>query len=665
MFKRNAAAGPQTRWWRGATAVAIVVVSALGVTACGSKDNTAGDAGTPATFPAFSSAQLNKLPTENWITNGGTLRNDRYSPLDQINDTNVTKVKGDWMADLQSGTEAKYSHEEQPIVYNGVLYVPTGEDDVFAFDVKTGKQKWKYEGNLDENISTVCCGWLSRGVAIGEGNVYIGKLDGHMVALDQDTGKQVWDTEVVNWKKENGGITAAPLYYDGRIYTGITGGEYGVRGKLVALDAKTGKEDWKFYTTAGPEADAEFSKTWAGDSALTGGAPIWQTPSVDPKLGMLYFTTGNANPDVDGSARAGDNLFAASFVALDAKTGAYKWHYQTTHHDIWDYDQPSPTLLYDAKIDGKTVPVVAEAGKTGWLYALDRRTGEPVWPIEETPVAQNAQQKTSATQPLPQYEPFSDHDVSDAEFNSVVKLVKGTPEGKNLKAVRGTGPANSVWQPSGPGTMAVIANGATGGTNWQPSSYNHKTHLIYVCSTNGVEGIYPSGVAARVEGDVRIGSILAALPFNTPGRLSAIDADTGKITWAVDFPTSCYSGSVTTAGNLVFVGNSDGHLEAYSADAGKKLWGFQLGAGANSTVTVFESEGKQKLAIVAGGNSLAASPHGDNLWVLSLDGKLDQLTSTDGTKAAGEHAGETTSNDTTKDKAASDGTASDTSTQNK
>ncbi|MCW2961821.1 MAG: quinonprotein alcohol dehydrogenase [Thermoleophilia bacterium] len=637
-------------WFGRGALVALLVLIGVFVAACGGdddKDSESKKLDFPKAFPAFDGDYLTALPEDNWITNGGTVSNDRYSPLDQINDKNVKDLKGEWKVDLESGTEIKYSHEAQPLEYNGILYVPTGEDDVFAIDAMTGKTKWKYEGELDENISTVCCGWLSRGVGIGDGMVFIGKLDGHMVALDQETGEVEWDVEVAHWKKDNAGITAAPLYYDGVVYTGITGGEFGVRGRLTALDAKTGEEKWRFYTTPGP--DEVGGDTWEGDSYLTGGAPIWQTPTVDPKLGMIYFTTGNANPDVDGSERGGDNLFAASFVALDLKTGKHKWHYQTVHHDIWDYDQPSPTILYDAEIDGKTVPAIGQAAKTGWFYALDRRTGEPIWDIKEEPVPQNAQQKTAKTQPVPQYEAFATKDITAKHVTDITALIRANPEGKTLDILpAGKTPADATFTPAGPGQVAVVANGATGGTNWPPSSYNHESNLIYVCGIDGISGVYPSGVTEVEEGSVRLGSILAALPFgSTPGHLTAIDGDTGEIEWKVDYEDSCYSGSVTTAGNLVFSGHNDGTLVAYAADTGKKLWSFQTGAGANSTVTPFEHKGKQYIAFVAGGNSLAASAHGDNLWVFSLDGKLEQMDGIEGAAPAGggEHAGIDTDKD--------------------
>lgn len=644
MHHRFRARGWTGRWaTRLAFAMLVILVAAF-VAACGGDDGD-GDGGDgneanlefPDTFPNFDAEYLTALPRENWITNGGTVANDRYSPLDEINDGNVADLKAEWKVDLASGTDAKYSHEAQPLVYNGIAYVPTGEDDVFAIDVESGETKWKYEGELDQAISTVCCGWLSRGVGIGDGKVYIGKLDGMMVALDQETGEVEWESKVTDWKQENGGITAAPLYYDGMVYTGITGGEFGVRGRLVALDAETGEEQWRFNTTAGPddknpcnEGDGceTAGESWEGDSYLTGGAPVWQTPSVDPELGMIYFTTGNANPDVDGSGRAGANLYAASFVALDLKSGEYEWHYQTVHHDIWDYDQPSPTVLYEAEVDGEKVPAIAQAAKTGWLYSLNRETGEPIWPIEETEVRQNTQQKTHPTQPIPQYEPFSEHEITDEDYEAIVEQVKANPEGANLKVLRPktNEPADVVFSPPGMNEVTVVAHGPTGGTNWPPSSYNHEAELIYVCSLDGASGMYPSGVEEFEPGGLRLGSILTLLPFGeTPGQLTAIDANTGEKTWEYEMEKSCYSGSVTTAGNLVFVGQNDGMLLALSADKGEKLWEFQTGAGANSTATVFEHDGEQKVLFLAGGNSLAASPHGDNLWLFSLSGQGESL----------------------------------------
>ena len=603
-------------------------------TAGGTKTVTAG---TPqaapvsiSAAPAFSTSDLAQRPSDNWLTNGGDLTNDRYSPLTEITTSNVSQLKGVWMIHLHSALAAKYSGESQPLEYKGVIYVPTGEDDVYAIDAASGRVIWTYTSGVSQKISTVCCGWESRGVALGDGKVYIGQVDGSLVALDQKTGKVAWSTVVLPWQ-QGYTITGAPLYVDGMVITGVSGGEFGIRGRLTAYDAKTGKLVWRFYTTQ--------PGTWAGNSWRNGGAPIWQTPSVDPKLGMLYFTTGNAGPDNDGSKRAGKNLFTASMVALDVKTGKLHWYFQMVHHDIWDYDAPSPTLLFDATIGGKTVHGIGEAEKTGWLYLLDRTTGKPIFPTPEQPVPQNANQKTWPTQPTPSYAPFVPHAVSDAQYAAIVKQAQTTSKThKHVKVIRGTRMFTPYWK-----TMVALTPGPQGGTNWQPSSYNPGTHMFYVCAQSGTVGdtggTAPAPKAAGAQ-PVEIGSTLTIVGGfgNNLGTFTAIDATTGKIVWQKRWAESCYAGSATTAGNLVFIGRNDGELQAYDARNGSLLWSFQTGAGANDAPTIFQRNGHEYLVFYAGGSALAATPHGDNLWLLGLNGTLGPAAKP-GAGTGVEHAG--------------------------
>jgi alcohol dehydrogenase (cytochrome c) len=586
--------------------------------------------------PAFSAEELNRDPEQQWITNGGTLRNQRYSPLDDIDTDNVKDLKGVWMTDLkESGIAAKYSQEAQPIFYDGVLYVPTGEDDVFAVDVENGRILWEYNANLDQKISTVCCGWLSRGVALGEGKVYLGQLDGLLVALDQKTGKKVWEAQVGDWQ-EGYTITAAPLYYDGLVITGVSGGEFSIRGRVQAYDAKTGKEVWRFHTIPGPGEVGHDSWPAGNDSWQHGGAPVWQTPAVDPELGLLYFSTGNASPDLDGRRRAGDNLFAASIVAVDAKTGKYRWHFQQVHHDIWDYDGPSPVVLFDA--DGHKA--IAEASKTGWIYVLDRETGKPLLPVEEKQVPQDPLQRTAKTQPIPQYDALFPHSVTDKDAAEIRDLVKkNAKNGEDATVVKGKG----IFTPFNKNTV-VIVPGPQGGTNWQPMSYNPDTGLLYNCSMRSVAGYAqrnPALPEGKKGGVADFGSVFTTTGFGSQtGYLTAFDPSSGKVEWQKRWPESCYAGTVTTGGGLVFVGRNNGELQAYDAESGDgPLWSFQTGAGANTTPTVFEWNGTQYLAFAAGGNSLAATPHGDNLWLFSLDGTMGPVKAGGSGEGAG-HAGE-------------------------
>src|SRR5271155_6149823 len=242
---------------------------------------------------------------KDWVTNGGNLTNERYSTLKQIDTSNVKQLKGAWMTRLKgSGYGGKYSFEGTPLVKDGIMYIVTGNDDVFALNAKSGEFLWERWSGIDQKLTSVCCGWDNRGLAMGEGMLFIGQMDANVVALDIKTGKEVWRTPVEDW--HNGyGITNAPLYFDGIVYSGITGGEFGIRGRLTALDAKTGKILWRFFTLPGPgEVGAD---TWpAGKDQYThGGAAIWNTPALDPQLGLIYFAVGNCGPDYDGSARAG------------------------------------------------------------------------------------------------------------------------------------------------------------------------------------------------------------------------------------------------------------------------------------------------------------------------------------------------------------------------
>jgi quinohemoprotein ethanol dehydrogenase len=605
------------------------------------KGNGASPKPSIARAPAFTAAELAAAPRTGWITNGGSTWNQRYSPLDEIDTSNVKDLKGVWRIHLRkSAVAAKYSAESQPVVYKGTLYVSTGEDDVFAVDVKSGKIVWRYRGKLNQAISTICCGWLSRGVAIGEGKVYLGRLDGKLVALDQRTGKLVWTAQVGSWQRGET-ITNAPLYWNGLVITGLSGGEFGLRGRVAAYDAKTGKERWRFYTVPGPGEVGHDSWPKANNAWKHGGGPVWQTPSVDPKLGLLYFSTGNAAPDLDGSGRAGDNLFTASIVALDARTGKYRWHYQMVHHDIWDYDAPSPTVLFDLKIDGKLRHGIGEAEKTGWLYLLDRATGKPLFPIPEKAVPQDARQRTARTQPIPSYDPFIAHRPTPAQVEAISALAKKATvsNSKTLPVVGATDIYTPFWRKS----IVVNVPGPQGGTNWQPSSYDPDTHMFYVCAQAA-----PSGYTAhtgqpakqsKVQA-IEVGSVFTAPGFgDNPGTFTAIDATSGKIVWQKHWPESCYAGSASTAGGLVFVGRNGGQLEAYDAKSGDRVWRFQTGAGANDAPTIFEQDSTEYLAFYAGGNALAATPHGDDLWLFSLHGKVGPAAPPSGGKGIG-HAGE-------------------------
>ena len=606
-----------------AAGVGMLVFAAAG---CGGGDS--------ADVPAFEARDLVDPAGRNWPTAGGSFANDRYSTLDEITTENVDQLKGVWKADLAgSGTEAKYSGESQPVVWNGVIYVTTGKNDVFAVDVETGKVLWQYEAKLNQKITTICCGWLNRGVGLGDGRVFMGRLDGKVVAIDAKTGEELWARQLVRWQ-EGQVITGAPIYADGKIFIGTVGADLGTRGFVEALDAETGESVWRYYTIPAPGEPGGDSWPKNSDAYLRGGGGTWQAPAYDPELGLLYFSTGNAGPDWDGSVRPGDNKWAVSMVAVEAETGKFRWGYQMVHHDIWDLDAASPVVLFDASDDRKGI---AQAGKTGWLYMLDRETGEPLYGIDEKPVPQDPRQHTAATQPIPRNGEFIPHEypVSQKEVDRIRKSL--TKEQGDLEVV----PQTELFQPPGIGKVLAFMPGPQGGVNWQPISYNPETDMFYICSAVQTAGEMATPGSEWTEGQYYIGGVIVGAAWTESwGTFTAIDALTGERKWQKRFDDACYSGTSTTKGNLVFLGRNNGELEAYDARNGERLWNFQTGAGANNTASFFEHDGNQYVVFLSQGNSLQATPHGDELWLFGLDGTMGPAPAPGSEGSGTEHGGQ-------------------------
>jgi alcohol dehydrogenase (cytochrome c) len=589
--------------------------------------------------PAFTADELNEEAGDNWITNGGNVTNDRFSSLDEIDTENVKELKGDWMTKIgANATAAKFSAEGQALEYEGTIYISDGADDVFALDAHSGEILWTYEPHLppDPLGEVICCGWDNRGVALGDGMVFVSQLNGDQIALDQETGQVKWSTPVVK-PGQGFSITSAPLYYDGMIYVGGSGGEYGIRGRLTALDAETGEIKWRSYTIPGPGEQGH--NTWPSDNDAWkhGGAGIWNTPTVNPKTNTLFFSTSNAAPDWNGSEREGDNLYSASIVAMDAETGKINWGYQMVHHDLWDYDAPSPTVLFDGEMNGETVEAVGEPEKTGWVYLVNQETGKPIYPIPEVKVPQDPANKTSPTQPEPTMEPFSPIEVSQESIETIDESVANEKPKPKIVGTKIFAPMSTD-----PASINITPNSATGGDNWPPSSYDPEKNLYFVASTEGAFGVIAeTGHTKYNEGETFTGGEFGPTTgFSAPGFVTAYDMGTGKIAWQDKFPESPYSGTVATAGGLVFVGQSNGELDALDAETGKRLWSFQTGAGANTTVTPFEDEGEEKIAVYAGGNSLAATTHGESFWVFSLKGTMEEEESLEGQAEGTEHKGD-------------------------
>jgi len=576
----------------------------------GQAQSGAGFAGTPDSHQpsrAFSASELAAPPRANWLKNGGNLFNQNYSPLTQISRETVGSLKGVWRTHLTgSGMAAKYSGEAQPVVHDGTIYVVTGADDVFALSVKTGAILWNYKASLPDNIATVCCGWTNRGVAIGDGRVYVGQLDGRLVAIDQRTGGPAWSIQAERW--QNGyTITAAPLYYNGMVIVGFSGAENGTRGRVKAFDAKDGHLIWTFYTIPGPGEIGHDTWPQNTEAWLHGGASVWQTPAVDPELGLIYFTTGNPGPDFNGRIRAGDNLFATSMVAIEAATGKYRWHFQQIHHDLWDYDGPSPVVLFDVMLNGRLRKAAAEPNKAGWVYIVDRTNGKPLIGIDETPVPQEPRQATSKTQPIPKGDAFVPQsvDIAPEDYTLVNQGRVFTP----------------FWK-----EPIVAKPGARGGANWPPSSYDPATNILYVCATDAAN-VFRGGEENQQitpEGQRYLGSAFGGAPLPLAGIFAALDMKTNRLVWQQRWRDSCYSGSVTTAGGLVFTGRNDGRLTALNSSTGRRLWEFQTGAGMNSPVSIFEYEDDEYVVAYSAGSLFAGTTHGDSVWLFSTKGTLSE-----------------------------------------
>jgi quinohemoprotein ethanol dehydrogenase len=587
--------------------------SALLAAVCAGAADSATHAPPIVPAPAFTARELMAAPRDNWITNGGDLFNQRYSPLTLLNRDNVAGLKALWRTGMGSGANPGNSGQTQILEYQGTLYVSNGANDVFAIEVDTGRILWTYHGNPDPKSGNPI-GRSNRGVALGDGRIYLGRLDARVVALDQRTGRVLWDVQGEDWRK-GFSITAAPLYYDGLVIMGFSGGEMGVRGRIKAFDAKSGALRWTFYTVPGPGETGHESWPQDSDAWQRGGAAVWQTPAVDPQLGLLYFSTGNPGPNLWGAVRKGDNLFTVSIVAIEAKTGKYRWHFQQVHHDIWDYDSPNPVVLFDASIDGRPRKGLVEVSKTGWAYILDRETGKPLIGIEERAVPQEPKQATAATQPYP---------LGDAIVPQQIDIA---PEGAPVSSAGDIPNHGRIFTPFWT-SMIMVKPATMGGANWPPSSYDPSSHLLYVCASDRIS-TFIARQQLETPGDnkVYMGGTFGQAQANDAGILAALDVTTNRLVWRQQWREICYSGSIVTAGGLLFVGRSDGRLTALDSRNGARLWEFTTDAGVNTTASTFEYRGRQYVVVHAGGGVFANGKRGDGIWMFSLDGKIPSLAS--------------------------------------
>ncbi|HUP93223.1 MAG TPA: PQQ-dependent dehydrogenase, methanol/ethanol family [Solimonas sp.] len=515
----------------------------------------------------------------NWMSHGRTYDEQRYSPLAAIDQANVKDLGLAWTyrLDVDRGVEAT------PIVVDGTMYTTGAYSFVYALDARSGKLKWKYDPQVPREMSgDGCCDVVNRGVAVWNGKVYFGSFDGRLIALDAATGKKVWETDTVIDHARSYTVTGAPRIVKGRVLIGNGGAEMGVRGYVSAYDADSGKLVWRFFTVPGdpktpPESKAleMAQKTWSGDTYAQqgGGGTVWDSMAYDPELDLLYIGTGNGsmwNRQVRSQGK-GDNLFLSSIVALKPDTGEYVWHYQTTPGDTWDYTATQHIILADLRIGGELKKVLMQAPKNGFFYVIDRTSGKLLSAEKFAPM----------------------------NWATGVDMTTGRPV---------ENPAADWTKASGP---TLVYPAPFGAHNWQPMSFNPKTGLVYIPMQETVVELAPDNQATyKRKAIFNVG----VQPFQLPedvkgmhavgdmfkGHLLAWDPVAQKAAWTHDYPQIWNGGTLTTAGNLVFQGTADGRAVAYAADTGAKLWDSPANTGVMAGPMTYTVGGEQYVTFMAG-----------------------------------------------------------------
>jgi alcohol dehydrogenase (cytochrome c) len=535
------------------------------------------------------------------LSSGMGPQNQRYSTLSQINTSNVQNLVPVWS--FSFGGEKQRGQESQPLIHNGKMFVTASYSRIFALDAKTGKKFWKYEHRLPDGIMP-CCDVVNRGAALYDNLVIFGTLDAQVVALDQETGKVVWKEKVDDYAAGYS-MTAAPMIVKGMVISGVSGGEFGVLGRVEARDAKTGKLVWMRPTVEGNMGykdgkengiTGKTNATWTGDLYKTGGAATWGNFTYDPETNLIYAGTGNPSP-WNSWLRPGDNLYSSSTVAIDPATGKIVWHYQTTPHDGWDFDGVNEFITFKAK-DGRTLG--GKADRNGFFFVNDAKTGKLVSAF-----------------------PF----VNKITWAKEIDLKTGRPV--YVDDNRPGDPGKSADGKKG--TVVFAAPSFLGGKNQQPMAYSPDTGYFYVPANEWGMDIWNEPVAFK-KGAAFLGAGFTIKTLNDDyiGALRAIDPASGKIVWEEKNGAPLWGGAMTTKGGLVFYGTPEGELRALDAKTGKPLWSFNTGTGIVAPPITWETDGQQYVAVVAGwggavplwGGDVAKKVNfleqGGSVWVFKL-----------------------------------------------
>ncbi|MFW5444161.1 MAG: pyrroloquinoline quinone-dependent dehydrogenase [Methylococcaceae bacterium] len=531
---------------------------------------------------------LTKAEPLEWVSYGGGLEQLRFVNDDSVDRNNVKKLKLKWM--FQTGIVGSF--ENTPIVKDGVMYVTTPYNHLYALDARTGKRLWRYRHKLGTTV--FCCGPNNKGAAISGDLVYMATLDAMLIAVNKNTGNLVWEIEIA--KSEDGySETGAPIIFQNKVIVGVSGAEYGIRGFITAYDTLSGKKIWRWYTIPEPdEVQPDGTKGWFGvfaekadgindlhrdidaekaaiasgefDNAWQhGGGSSWMPVTIEKETGIIYATIGNPSPDLDGAVRPGDNRWTASIVALNSRTGKLIWGYQYLPHDVWDLDAASPPVLTQAKNEqGIIVPVVIHAGKTGWVYVHDRKDGH------------------------------------------LIRRSEPMVEQKNLFAI----------PTKGQGT--VMLPGANGGVNWSPGAVDSKAGLSFYANLHQPMYYEVRSVPWR-KGRLWLGGAFKVIPGEKQsGNVTAINLHDGKIVWQHKTDKPMIGGVLATAGKLIFSGDAKGYFFALDSTTGKRLWDFQAGAGVNSAPMAYQIDGQLHIAVASGGNAQINAPRGGSVLVFTL-----------------------------------------------
>ena len=485
----------------------------------------------------------------NWLMYGRDYGNGRYSPLSQINRDNVRNLVPVWS--FQTGV-ADGLHAS-PLVVDGVIFLSTAWNHVFAIDARSGAELWHYRRSLAKELK-YCCGPVNWGVAILGDTLFLGTLDAHLVAMEARTGRIRWDVEVGR-PQDNHSIKSVPLVVKDKVLVGIAGGDFPSRGFIDAYNAASGERAWRFYTI--PDKGEPGANTWGGDSYKTGGGAAWGVGSYDPDLDLVYWGVGQPYPDYDGDAREGDNLYTDSVVALDPDSGALRWHFQYTPHDMWDWDGVNELVFAEVEHGGKQVRALLHADRNGHFYALDRVDGKFLYA-----------------------KPFVR-----------VTWTKGFDQG-----------GRPIFDPAAYPTYegVTVCPGAAGGKEWNAMAYDPVRRLAFVPAIENCAVFSNYGVRAKAKGLEPRPSGFRYLDGKAYGKVMAIAADTGDTVWEVRARTPAGGGVLATAGGLVFTGDGEGNLLAFDSDSGEELWSFQTGSGIRAAPVTFELDGAQYVAIASG-----------------------------------------------------------------